>query len=167
MTLKINTSPSNFGFLFNNSVVQQTANLVKLNKHNLLKTMLNAENGERALSNYFQIAEIIQSINSKVIGSNAQLLWFKDLVLNGNSDLSDDVTKKHLESEQSLVKIYTIHKSKGLQYPIVFSPFLFGTTNYDKDGIYYDPHDRHVSLSLKTIGLCAKLSSIIFTWSIT
>lgn len=55
--------------------------------------MLNAENGERALSNYFQIAEIIQSINSKVIGSNAQLLWFKDLVLNGNSDLSDDVTK--------------------------------------------------------------------------
>lgn len=119
-----------------------------LNKHDLLKTMLNAENGERALSNYFQIAEIIQSVNSKVIGSNAQLLWFKDLVLNGNSDFSDDVTKKHLESEQSLVKIYTIHKSKGLQYPIVFSPFLFGTTNYDKDGIYYDPHDRHVSLSL-------------------
>lgn len=125
-----------------------TAFLYYLNKHDLLKTMLNAENGERALSNYFQIAEIIQSINSKVIGSNAQLLWFKDLVLNGNSDLSDDVTKKHLESEQSLVKIYTIHKSKGLQYPIVFSPFLFGTTNYDKDGIYYDPHDRHVSLSL-------------------
>lgn len=127
-----------------------TAFLYYLNKHDLLKTMLNAENGERALSNYFQIAEIIQSINSKVIGSNAQLLWFKDLVLNGNSDLSDDVTKKHLESEQSLVKIYTIHKSKGLQYPIVFSPFLFGTTNYDKDGIYYDPHDRHVSLSLNT-----------------
>lgn len=125
-----------------------TAFLYYLNKHDLLKTMLNAENGERALSNYFQIAEIIQSINSKVIGSNAQLLWFKDLVLNGNSDLSDDVTKKHLESEQSLVKIYTIHKSKGLQYPIVFSPFLFGTTNYDKEGIYYDPHDRHVSLSL-------------------
>lgn len=125
-----------------------TAFLYYLNKHDLLKTMLNAENGERALSNYFQIVEIIQSINSKVIGSNAQLLWFKDLVLNGNSDLSDDVTKKHLESEQSLVKIYTIHKSKGLQYPIVFSPFLFGTTNYDKDGIYYDPHDRHVSLSL-------------------
>lgn len=119
-----------------------------LNKHDLLKTMLNAENGERALSNYFQIAEIIQSVNSKVIGSNAQLLWFKDLVLNGNSDFSDDVTKKHLESEQSLVKIYTIHKSKGLQYPIVFSPFLFGTTQYDKEGIYYDPHDRHVSLSL-------------------
>lgn len=119
-----------------------------LNKHDLLKTMLNAENGERALSNYFQIAEIIQSVNSKVIGSNAQLLWFKDLVLNGNSDFSDDVTKKHLESEQSLVKIYTIHKSKGLQYPIVFSPFLFGTTNYDKEGIYYDPHDRNVSLSL-------------------
>lgn len=127
-----------------------TAFLYYFNKHDLLKTMLNAENGERALSNYFQIAEIIQSINSKVIGSNAQLLWFKDLVLNGNSDLSDDVTKKHLESEQSLVKIYTIHKSKGLQYPIVFSPFLFGTTNYDKDGIYYDPHDRHVSLSLNT-----------------
>lgn len=55
--------------------------LYYLNKHDLLKTMLNAENGERALSNYFQIAEIIQSINSKVIGSNAQLLWFKDLVL--------------------------------------------------------------------------------------
>jgi exodeoxyribonuclease V beta subunit len=127
-----------------------TAFLYYLNKHDLLKTMLNAENGERALSNYFQIAEIIQSVNSKVIGSSAQLLWFKDLVLNDNSELSEDVTKKHLESEQSLVKIYTIHKSKGLQYPIVFSPFLFGTTTFDKNGIYYDPKDSHVSLSLNS-----------------
>src|SRR5439155_5254222 len=30
-----------------------------------------------------------------------------------------------LESDERLVKIVTVHKSKGLQYPIVFCPFLW------------------------------------------
>lgn len=96
-----------------------------LNKHASLKNILTSDNGARELTNYFQISELIQSQNAKVIGPEAQLQWYRKLIINHEkSEFSEDETKKRLESELDLVKIYTVHKSKGLQYPIVFSPFL-------------------------------------------
>ena len=119
-------------------------------QHDLLCTILETDGGERSLSNYFQIAEIVQSVNSKVVGSNAQLLWFKELVLNNKGELSEDVTKKHLESEQSLVKVMTIHKSKGLEFPIVFTPYESGfmALKSKDSAIYYDPDSKQVSYAL-------------------
>lgn len=119
-------------------------------QHDLLCTILGTDGGERALSNYFQIAEIVQSVNSKVVGSNAQLLWFKELVLNNKGELSEDITKKHLESEQSLVKVMTIHKSKGLEFPIVFTPYESGfmALKSKDSAVYYDPDSKKVSYAL-------------------
>lgn len=119
-------------------------------QHDLLCTILETDGGERALSNYFQIAEIVQSVNSKVLGSNAQLLWFKELVLNNKGELSEDVTKKHLESEQSLVKVMTVHKSKGLEFPIVFTPYESGfmALKGKDSAVYYDPDSKQVSFAL-------------------
>ena len=131
-------------------------------QHDLLCTILETDGGERSLSNYFQIAEIVQSVNSKVTGSNAQLLWFKELVLNNKGELSEDVTKKHLESEQSLVKVMTIHKSKGLEFPIVFTPYESGfmALKSKDSAIYYDPDSKQVSYALdrenKIIGKSVK-----------
>lgn len=131
-------------------------------QHDLLCTILETDGGERSLSNYFQIAEIVQSVNSKVVGSNAQLLWFKELVLNNKGELSEDVTKKHLESEQSLVKVMTIHKSKGLEFPIVFTPYESGfmALKSKDSAIYYDPDSKQVSYALdrenKIIGKSVK-----------
>ncbi len=119
-------------------------------QHDLLCTILETDGGERSLSNYFQIAEIVQSVNSKVTGSNAQLLWFKELVLNNKGGLSEDVTKKHLESEQSLVKVMTIHKSKGLEFPIVFTPYESGfmALKSKDSAVYYDPDSKQVCYAL-------------------
>lgn len=119
-------------------------------QHDLLCTILETDGGERSLSNYFQIAEIVQSVNSKVTGSNAQLLWFKELVLNNKGELSEDVTKKHLESEQSLVKVMTIHKSKGLEFPIVFTPYESGfmALKSKDSAVYYDPDSKQVCYAL-------------------
>lgn len=119
-------------------------------QHDLLCTILETDGGERSLSNYFQIAEIVQSVNSKVVGSNAQLLWFKELVLNNKGELSEDVTKKHLESEQSLVKVMTIHKSKGLEFPIVFTPYESGfmALKSKDSAVYYDPNSKQVCYAL-------------------
>lgn len=73
-----------------------------VNEHELLKIILETDSGERALSNYFQIAEIIQSVNSKVTGSSAQLLWFRELALNNKGDLSEDDVK-NVWSQNSLL----------------------------------------------------------------
>lgn len=119
-----------------------------LNKHASLKNILTSGNGARELTNYLQISELIQSQNAKVIGPEAQLQWYRNLVINHEkTEFSEDETKKRLESELDLVKIYTVHKSKGLQYPIVFSPFLqvdiFVPSAKDIDP-YYSKAEGHV-----------------------
>lgn len=125
-----------FGFFsaFSHYVVQ----------HGLIKKLLKSENGERALTNYFQIAEIIQSVNSKVMGAQAQLLWFKECLKTENqSNLSEDDTKKRLESEQSLVKVLTTFMSKGLQFPVVLLPYMY-KDEPKMDSIYYDQNLKHL-----------------------
>jgi ATP-dependent exoDNAse (exonuclease V) beta subunit len=46
--------------------------------------------------------------------------------------LADDRQHDHvqirLESDRNLVQIITIHKSKGLEFPVVFCPFLWDST---------------------------------------
>ena len=126
-----------------------------IQKHEGIKSRMNKKGGERALSNYFQIADLLQSINSKIKGPQAQLLWFKSEVYQTEtSNFSEDETRKHLESEQDLVKIYTIHKSKGLQFPLVFLPYLYKSqTNRDNNEnlTFYDATKgvEHVSLAFK------------------
>ena len=39
--------------------------------------------------------------------------------------VSEDRFQLRLESDDDAVQIVTIHKSKGLEYPIVFCPFLW------------------------------------------
>ena len=122
-------------------------------EHKGIKHHLSNLGGERALSNYYQIAELIQGVNSKVIGPHAQLVWFKNILANGliSQNFSQDETIKHLESEQELIKIYTIHKSKGLQFPIVFLPYLYGTKSTskkdEKSCKFYDRASKHMCRS--------------------
>ncbi|WP_220095428.1 3'-5' exonuclease, partial [Klebsiella variicola] len=44
---------------------------------------------------------------------------------------------QRLESERRLVQIVTIHKSKGLEYPLVFLPFVMSYRE-SSEGKYYD-----------------------------
>lgn len=97
-----------------------------LKAHKCFNRILSLENGDRVLTDYNHIAEIMQGVNSKVKGLNSQLLWFKEVLSNQEklNSVGGD-TLKRLESEIDLVKVVTVHKSKGLQYPLVFVPFLY------------------------------------------
>ena len=41
------------------------------------------------------------------------------------AETATEETELRLENDEDLVKIVTIHKSKGLEYPVVFAPFLW------------------------------------------
>lgn len=107
------------------------------NAHSVCTRLLKVEGGERRYTNYCHIGEIIQSVHKKNAGIEMQLHWFADLVNNGSDMFDEDVTKKRLESEQAQVKILTIHKSKGLEFPIVLMPFLWDFNKEDKGYIDY------------------------------
>jgi len=76
--------------------------------------------GERCLTNSLHLAELLHAASRRHAGMERLLRWFAEQRLNG--DITEE-RQLRLESDASLVKIVTIHKSKGLEYPIVFFPF--------------------------------------------
>lgn len=95
--------------------------------HKQSERLLQLKDGERLYTNYCHISEIIQNAHQQKGGLAAQLHWFYELIYKDQSLFEQDVTQKRLESEKEQIKILTIHKSKGLEFPIVLMPFLWST----------------------------------------
>ncbi len=77
--------------------------------------------GERRLTNLLQIGEWLQVASAELHGE-AALLRHLEAQLR-QPGLAGDTAQLRLESDERLVKVVTMHKSKGLQYPLVFLPF--------------------------------------------
>ncbi len=59
--------------------------------------------------------------------------WLADQV-RGDARPSGDEQIVRLESDADLVKVVTVHKSKGLEYPLVFLPFAGSPRGVKKAG---------------------------------
>lgn len=98
-------------------------------------------NGERCLTNLLHLAERLQQAATQLEGEQALIRYFAEAIAAGNDGSSDDSVVR-LESDANLIKIITIHKSKGLEYPLVFLPFICSfrevTQQYSD---YYRYHD--------------------------
>lgn len=80
-----------------------------------------APNGERRLTNFLHLAELLQTASVNLDGEHALLRWLH--AQREGTGRDGDAHVVRLESDADLVKVVTIHKSKGLQYPVVFLPF--------------------------------------------
>jgi exodeoxyribonuclease V beta subunit len=85
------------------------------------KKLLAKADGERRLTNCLHIAEELQRAAEANPTPEALLRYFKAAQEEANPV---DTAQLRLESDQNLVQIVTIHTCKGLEYPIVFCPFL-------------------------------------------
>ncbi|WP_351074772.1 UvrD-helicase domain-containing protein [Shewanella sp. CAL98-MNA-CIBAN-0140] len=77
--------------------------------------------GERRLTDFRHLAELLQQKATELDGSSALINWYEQQLIGNNGG---DEQQLRLESEQNLVQIVTIHKSKGLEYPVCFVPFV-------------------------------------------
>ncbi|EWH11299.1 exodeoxyribonuclease V subunit beta [Catenovulum agarivorans DS-2] len=75
---------------------------------------------ERGLTNMLHLAEILQKKSIQLKHPQQLMKWFKEQV---SLPQSQSEAELRLESDSHLVQIVTQHKSKGLEYPIVFIPF--------------------------------------------
>ena len=81
--------------------------------------------GERRLTNVLHLAELLQTASSQLDGEQALIRWLVqqiEEVSSGGAGDSEEQTVR-LESDEDLVKVITIHASKGLEYPVVCLPF--------------------------------------------
>ena len=92
----------------------------------MLRRLLHAFNlpaklNERALTNLLHLSELLQHAAAELDGEQA-LIRHLDEHLAGNQPGEEQVLR--LESDAALVRVVTIHKAKGLEYPLVFLPFI-------------------------------------------
>ena len=94
---------------------------------------LTAPDGERRLTNVLHIAELLQAASAQLDGEQALVRWLREQIEHEDAAEGDERIVR-LESDADLVKVVTIHKSKGLEYPLVFLPFACDFRPVDKRG---------------------------------
>lgn len=103
----------------------------------IAENLLATAGGERRLTDILHISELLQEAASQLESEHALVRWLSQHILEPDSNASSQ--QMRLESDSHLVQIVTIHKSKGLEYPLVWLPFI---TNFRvQDQAFY--HDRN------------------------
>jgi len=94
-----------------------------LNSEAVAERLLRHQDGERRLTNLLHLAELLQQESHRRPGLSALLLCF-DARMQDDGKQAEDAELR-LESDSERVQIVTIHSAKGLEYPLVFCPFLW------------------------------------------
>jgi exodeoxyribonuclease V beta subunit len=104
-----------------------------LHQLEISQTLARSENAERRLTNLLHLGEVLQQQSRLCVGIDSLLAWYQKQKSVTNSEEAE----LRLESDAELVKIVTIHKSKGLEYPVVFLPFLWScrTSHYKSNDL--------------------------------
>lgn len=85
--------------------------------------LLALADGERRLTNLLHLAELIHTESTlKCHGMHTVIRWLQQ---KADSDIENEAYQLRLESDENLVQIVTIHKSKGLEYGIVYCPYVW------------------------------------------
>ena len=104
--------------------------------------LLQRPDGERRLTNLLHLAERLHEAAAQHAAPEALLRWLQQQRRHGGGG---DAAQLRLESDRDLVAIVTIHKSKGLEYPLVFCPFVWdgdlGRGDGLSDGVEYRDAD--------------------------
>lgn len=110
-----------------------------------LQRLLQQPDGERQVTNFLHLAELVQAESARQNHHiEAVNQWFARQ--QQASDAQDETAQLRLESDAALVKIITIHSSKGLEYPIVFCPFNWTSKKPDNKAEiieFHDPAQQH------------------------
>ncbi len=93
-----------------------------LEKRKMREQLLCFDDGERRLTNILHLGEVLHQYEYREKASLFTLLsWFAGKIANRGKEVED--YQLRLESDAKRVRIVTIHRAKGLQYPVVFCPF--------------------------------------------
>ena len=106
--------------------------------------VLRHADGERRLTHLLQLGELLQEARATHPGIHGQLDWLRAAI--DGADDKDEAQWPRLESDSGRVQILTLHKSKGLEFPLVFLPFVgIGGGGRSSDFVtYHDAGDVRV-----------------------
>ncbi|MGL5422223.1 exodeoxyribonuclease V subunit beta [Serratia fonticola] len=104
-------------------------------KRHLAENLLASPGGERRLTDVMHLGELLQEATAQLDGEHALVRWLAQQIAQPNRQ--SDNQQLRLESDRHLVQVITIHKSKGLEFDLVWLPFV-GNFRQQQQVLYHD-----------------------------
>ena len=112
----------------------------------LPKRLLREQQGERRLADLGHIAELLHSEATRSqLGPAALRAWLArradEAATEGTEE--EDLCRR-LDSDRAAVQVLTVHRAKGLEFPVVYCPYLWDAGHRGTSGkpvAYHDPDD--------------------------
>ncbi|HEY5480482.1 MAG TPA: exodeoxyribonuclease V subunit beta [Verrucomicrobiae bacterium] len=89
----------------------------------VIENLLRFPDAERRITNLLHVAELLETAcKAEHLGPSRLVQWLEERRM--SEEAPPDAYQLRLESDEDAVQIVTIHRAKGLQYPVVFCPFV-------------------------------------------
>ena len=112
--------------------------------------------GERALTDLRHVGQLLHATaTAEGMGGAALTAWLRQRIAAAARETGDEERTRRLESDAEAVQVLTIHRSKGLEFPIVYCPDLWEPGYIPRDPqpvFFHDPaqdYERTIDVGLE------------------
>ncbi len=113
--------------------------------------LLSLVGGERRLTDLGHVAQLLNAAaDAEQFGLAALTAWLRQRIAAAASEGSNDERTRRLDSDADAVQVLTFHRSKGLEFPIVYCPFLWEAGRLADEGqpVYFHDDDGHRAIDV-------------------
>jgi len=122
------------------------AALLEAAGQSMVPRVLAGQDGERRLTDLRHIGQVLHTVAlEQRLGVASMVEWLQRRMAEAAADQAEERSRR-LESDAASVQVITVHRSKGLEFPVVYAPFLwdrFTSTSPDPLSLH-DPDGARV-----------------------
>jgi exodeoxyribonuclease V beta subunit len=109
--------------------------------HGVPGRVLARPSGERFMTDLRHIAQLLHEAGvADGLGPTAMATWLGRRIHDAERDADNEERARRLESDAEAVQVITIHRSKGLEFPVVYCPFAWDGRPYKSEvPVFHDP----------------------------
>ncbi len=101
------------------------AALLEAAEQGMVARVLAQERGERLLTDLRHVGQVLHATaTAEKFGVASMVEWLQHRIAEAGADQTEERSRR-LESDAESVQVLTVHRSKGLEFPVVYAPFLW------------------------------------------